>query len=250
MAAALPVLTFHAVDKLASVNSFSPQLFRRGLQRLRQAGYQTIPLLEAIDCIKHQRRFPERSLVITFDDGYESVYRLAFPVLQELKFSATVFLTVGIHPTTQLEARLPSLENRLMLSWREIHEMQKYCIEFGAHTLTHPDLTTLSRQQIEVEIGESKKRLEEATGKAVSSFAYPFGRFDERAREIAQRHFACACSDKLGIANLRSDCFALQRVDAYYLRSEKLFALLPTKFFNGYILSRRVPRTVRRWFRK
>jgi peptidoglycan/xylan/chitin deacetylase (PgdA/CDA1 family) len=250
MAASLPVLTFHAVDDTASVISFAPKLFRRGLESLSESGYRAIALMEASECIKRGKPFPDRSFVITFDDGYECTYRNALPVLRDVNFSATVFLTVGMNPPPRPDERLPSLEGRSMLSWREIREMQKYGIEFGAHTLTHPDLTTLSPRQIEFEIGESKKRIEDATGAEVSSFAYPFGRFDERSREIARQYFACACSDRLGIANARSDLYALERVDAYYLRSEKAFDLLPTKFFSGYILSRSLPRRLRRWLRK
>jgi peptidoglycan/xylan/chitin deacetylase (PgdA/CDA1 family) len=250
MAASLPVLTFHAVDDTASVISFAPKLFRRGLESLRESGYRAIRLREASECIRRGEPFPDRSFVITFDDGYESTYSKALPVLREVNFSATVFLTVGMDPIRRSDERLPSLESRSMLCWREIQEMQKYGIEFGAHTLTHPDLTKLPAPQIELEIGESKKRIEEATGAQVSSFAYPFGRFDERSRQIARQYFACACSDRLGLANAQSDLYALERVDAYYLRSEKAFDLLPTKFFSGYILSRSLPRRLRRWFRK
>jgi peptidoglycan/xylan/chitin deacetylase (PgdA/CDA1 family) len=250
MAASLSILTFHAVDDTASVIAFSPELFRRGLQRLSEAGYRTITLMEATECIQHREPFPDRAFVITFDDGYESVYSNALPVLRDLNFSATVYLTTGMNPTGRFDERLPSLENRLMLSWGEIQEMQKYAIEFGAHTLTHPDLTKLSQQQIELEIGDSKKRIEDATGTEVSSFAYPFGRFDDRSREIAQQYFASACSDRLGIASLQSDLYTLERVDAYYLRSEKAFDLLPTKFFPGYIMSRNLPRRLRRLLQK
>lgn len=250
MAASLSILTFHAVDDTPSVIAFPPSLFRRGLQMLSRTGFRTIPLTEAIECINRRELFPDRAFVITFDDGYESVYRHALPVLRDLNFSATVYLTTGTNATGRFDKRLPSLENRLMLSWGEIHEMQKYAIEFGAHTLTHPDLTKLSRQQIELEIGDSKKRIEDATGAQVSSFAYPFGRFDDRSREIARQYFANACSDKLGIAGVKSDIYALERVDAYYLRSEKAFNLLPTRFFSSYILSRSVPRRLRRLLQK
>lgn len=250
MADSLSILTFHAVDDTASVIAFSPSLFRRGLQTLSAAGYRTISLMEATDCLTRQLGFPDHAFVITFDDGYESVYSQALPVLRELNYSATVFITTGRSLTTEVDERLPSLENRLMLSWREILEMQQYGIEFGAHTLTHPDLTRLSRPQVEIEIGDSKKRIEDMTSRQVTSFAYPFGRFDEQAREIAREYFDCACSDKLGITGGRSDPFALERVDAYYLRSENIFALLPTRFFPGYILSRSVPRRLRRLLQK
>jgi peptidoglycan/xylan/chitin deacetylase (PgdA/CDA1 family) len=250
MAASLSILTFHAVDHTPSVIAFSPQLFRRGLHKLSEAGYRTITLAEATECLLRKAPFPERSFVITFDDGYESVYSEALPVLQELNYCATVYLATGKNANHHGEARLPSLESRLMLSWREIQEMQRYAIEFGAHTLTHPDLTKLTRQQIELEIGDSKKHIEDATGAEVASFAYPFGRYDGRSREIAERYFTSACSDRLGIANGRSDRYALERVDAYYLRAERAFDLLPTKFFRGYILSRNFPRRLRRLLQK
>jgi len=250
MAASISILTFHAVDDTAAVIAFSPQLFRRGLQRLSEAGYRTVTLMEATECIKRQESFPDRSFVITFDDGYESVYSQALPVLRDLNFSATVFLTTGVNPTGRSDERLPSLEKRLMLSWGEIQEMQKCAIEFGAHTLTHPDLTKLSPQQIELEMGDSKKRIEDAIGAQVSSFAYPFGRFDERSRKIARQYFASACSDRLGIASLQSDRYTLERVDAYYFRSEKAFDLLTTNFFPGYIMMRNFPRRLRRLLQK
>ena len=95
MADSLPVLTFHALDDRSSVISFSPQVFRRGMGRLHENGYQTLSLLEAVDYLHRGASFPDRSFVITFDDGYQTVYDEAFPVLQRYAMTATVFLSVG-----------------------------------------------------------------------------------------------------------------------------------------------------------
>lgn len=95
MAFALPILTFHALDDKPSVISFPPELFRRGMANLHENGYRTISLLGAVDHLRLKKSFPERSFVITFDDGYESVYEKAFPVLQDYRMTATIFLTVG-----------------------------------------------------------------------------------------------------------------------------------------------------------
>jgi peptidoglycan/xylan/chitin deacetylase (PgdA/CDA1 family) len=99
---------------------------------------------------------------------------------------------------------------------------------------------------VEKEIVESKEFIEHALGAQVSSFAYPFGRYDETSRRIARTHFACACSDRLGLISHHSDPYALERVDAYYLRSEKLLGLVETGVFPWYILSRRIPRQIKR----
>jgi peptidoglycan/xylan/chitin deacetylase (PgdA/CDA1 family) len=246
MTTTLPVLTFHALDARASVISYAPQVFRDSIAMLHAAGYRTIPLLEAVDHLRQGQAFPEQTFVLTFDDGYQSVYTAAFPVLQQYGMTATVFLTVGRAGTPHATARLPMFEGRAMLSWLEIREMQRAGIDFGAHTLTHPDLTTLPAARVVTEMAASKACIEDALGTAVRSFAYPFGRYDAQSRALAQQHFTCACADTLGLLSRRSDPYAMERVDAYYLRTHRLAAVMRTRVFPWYVLARNVPRQLRR----
>ncbi len=249
MAASLPILTFHALEDRTSVIAIPPRVFHQGLARLHASGYRTVSLLEAADCVRRKIRFPARALVLTFDDGYESVYGEAFPVLQRYGMTATVFLTVGNRGRETPTERLPSLNGRPMLSWREILAMQREGIEFGAHTLTHPDLTRLSPGRLAEEVCGSKTILEEALGVPVSTFAYPYGRYDRRSRELVREHFECACSDELGFLTAESPLDALERVEAYYLRTERLFGLLETPWLPWYLLARNLPRRLRRVLR-
>ena len=244
----LPVLTFHAIDERSSIISFSPQQFRRGIARLYESGYRTISLLEAVQCLSLRKPFPARSFVITFDDGYQSVFDEAFPVLQRYHMSGTVFLTVGERGALKLADRLPPFGERSMLSWREIREMQGGGMDFGAHTLTHPDLTRLPLERVKAEICDSKKIIEDVLNAPVNCFAYPYGLYDRRSREIAQQRFDCACSDRLGLITLDSDPFRLERVDAYYLRTDRVFDMMFTKLFPWYIGARGVIRRIRRAF--
>lgn len=246
VAVSLPILTFHALDERPSVISFPIPLFRQAMARLHDSGFRTLDLLEAVDRLKRGMPFPERCLVITFDDGYQSVYQEAFPVLNQYQMCATVFLTVGEDTTSEPASRLPSLQGRSMLSWREIREMHSAGIAFGAHTLTHADLTRSPQDQVEKEICQSKAIIEDALGTPVSSLAYPYGRFDQASVAIARQHFACACSDKLALVGPRSDPHTLERVDAYYLRSDRLFGLVTTRLFPLYISARSVTRRIRR----
>lgn len=241
-----PVLTFHAVDDRSSIISFPPALFERGMARLKKSGYRTLSFLQVVDHVRRGHVFPKRALALTFDDGYQSVYDEAFPILQRHGFSATVFLTVGKNGSRGDGERLPSMCDRTMLSWREIREMQRCGIEFGAHTLTHPDLTRLSSKLAESEIRDSKAVIEDALSIPVTSFAYPYGRYDHRSREIVSHHFFCACSDRLGLLRSSSDLYAMERVDAYYLRSERLFSLMSSTLFPLYVKARSVPRRIRR----
>jgi peptidoglycan/xylan/chitin deacetylase (PgdA/CDA1 family) len=133
-----------------------------------------------------------------------------------------------------------------MLSWGEIREMRRSGIEFGAHTLTHPDLTRLSVKLAESEICDSKAIIEDALSTPSASFAYPYGPYDIRCREIVSPHFVCACSAQLGLVHASTDLYAVVRVDAYYLRTENLFSLMSSALFPLYIKARSIPRRMRR----
>ena len=238
----LPILTFHAVDDTPSVIAFPPALFRSALEELQKAGFRTLGLLDAAERVAKREGFPARSVVLTFDDGYRSVYETVLPALHEHGMTATVFVSAG----TGRGDRFPSLCHREMLSWPEVRELHAAGLEIGAHTLAHPDLTRLPADRVRQEILESKARLEEAIGAPVSSFAYPFGRFDDRSVSLVREHFRCACSDFLSVATHRSDPYLLPRVDAYYLRSPFLFAAVGARWFPWAVRLRNVPRQLRR----
>jgi peptidoglycan/xylan/chitin deacetylase (PgdA/CDA1 family) len=246
MASWLPILTFHDIDDRHSVTSVTPEVFRSGMMKLFENGYRTLSLPETANYLKPNASFPDRSFVITFDDGFQSAYEEAFPVLQRYEMSATVFLTVGEKTAVKVCDRLPSMENRPMLTWGEVREMHRWGINFGAHTLTHPDLTDLPSDRIEAELSNSKAVIEDALSAPVTCFAYPYGRFDAHSREIVRKYFACACSDKLGLVTANSNPYVLERVDAYYLRTDRLFALMVTELFPWYVRARSLPRRIRR----
>lgn len=93
---------------------------------------------------------------------------------------------------------LPDLGEKLMLSWEEIKEMSENGIEFGAHTLTHPELTRMPLWEAKEEIERSKREIEEKLGKPVISFAYPSGLYNEEVVELVRRAgFLCAVTTNL-----------------------------------------------------
>ncbi len=246
MASSLPILTFHDLDERPSVISIAPGVFQRSMKKLHESGYRTITLMEAVKCLSQGNPFPNRSFVITFDDGYQSVYDEAFPVLHSYGMSATIFLSVGKDRAAMPDSRLSAIDERSMLNCREIQQMNMERSTFGAHTLTHPDLTRLPLDRVETEICGSKTIIEDALSTQISSFAYPYGSYNRCCREIVQQHFVCACSVKLGLVTTDSNLHVLERVDAYYLRTDLLFDIMLTKLFPWYILARSIPRRIRR----
>jgi len=246
IAGRLPILTFHALDDEArSAIAYSPARFARALETLQRLGPHALELTEVGARLRNGASFPARAVVLTFDDGYRSVYDVAFPLLLRYGFSATVFLTVG-REATGAEDRLPSMNGRPMLSWGEIRAMHRAGITFGAHTLTHPDLTRLPAGRVEIEVRASKATIEDRLGTPVVCFAYPYGRYDRRSHALVRQHFACACSDALGLMSARSDPWALERVDAYYLRTDRRFRVMLTPWFPAYLRMLDVPRRLRR----
>jgi len=246
MATRLPILMFHDISDQRAPISFPATVFQRAMGRLHSNGFRTLTLLEVVGCLQRGAPFPNRSFAITFDDGYRTVYDQAFPVLQRYGMTATVFVTPGAtNPANEAE-RLPTLEGRAMLSWRQIREMQHAGMDIGAHTCTHPHLTQLPIEPIAGEMLGSRTIIQEMLGQPVVCFAYPFGRYDARIRDLAAQHFFCACSDKLGFVTASSDPFALERVDAHFLRSDRTAALMVSEWFPWYVAARTVTRGIKR----
>lgn len=215
---------------------------------LAEAGYHSISLSRVIEWMSGDRtvsELPERVLAITFDDGYQSIYKEALPVLQKYGLTATVFLVTGDQRNKEDSERLPTLGARKMLSWENIHEMKSAGIEFGSHSLTHPDLTRLSLDHVEREVCDSKTILEDTLGRKVSAFAYPYGYHTRTIREIVKKYYSLACSGRLGVTTRSSEPFALERIDMYYFRTAGLSPLLLSRLFPFYVRLRNIPRQLR-----
>jgi peptidoglycan/xylan/chitin deacetylase (PgdA/CDA1 family) len=241
MAHRLPVLMFHAIEDSGDTISFPPALFEQGIDQLHAHGYQALRLADV-----PAGRWPARAVALTFDDGYQSVFRTAFPVLRRRGFTATVFLTTGAIGTSADPARPPHPGRRSMLSWPEIQEMRAAGFSFGAHTHTHPNLTRLPPGQSEREMVDSRRIIEDQLGEPVRLFAYPFGQYNRTVRDLARRHFELACSDRLGLVTGRSDPHALERVETFYFRSPRRWNLLRSAVLPWWLGALRLPRAIRR----
>jgi len=250
MANSLPILTFHDIDDSTSAISFPPDVFRRTMRRFAKEGYRTISLLRLVEYLSGGKPFPDRSLAITFDDGYESIYTEAFPILNKYGMTATVFLVTGDRAGKKGSGRLPTLSGRKMLSWKNIRELQSAGIELGSHTLTHTDLTGLPADLIERELRDSKKIIENILEKEVFALAYPYGYHKKTIREIAKKYYSLACSGRLGLTTHSSAPFALERIEMYYFRTPKMLQLLFSKQLPYILRLKNIPRQMRSFLRR
>jgi len=241
----LPILTYHSLDSSGSVISTAPSRFRKQMAWLHRKGFQTLSLAEAARMLRAGQPFRERTCVITFDDGYETVYQNAFPILQEFGFTATVFLITGYcGKRNSWPGHVSPVGEQSLLSWTHIEEMARHHIEFGSHTVTHPDLACVTHHEAEREMRESKVMIQERLGRDVEVFAYPYGKYARWTVDLVNEHFTGACSTILGKVTSGADPALLPRVDMYYLSSQWLMESLDTRRMDQYLGLRRAMRAV------
>jgi peptidoglycan/xylan/chitin deacetylase (PgdA/CDA1 family) len=132
---------------------------------------------------------PEKPVVITFDDGFLDQLK-AFELLKKYNMKATLYLIIGGERSgycigiTRTDLRCGDD----YMSWSQIKNLlNSGLIEIGAHTLNHADLTTLPIQNQLDEINESKKRLEDMYNVSVTTFAYPYGRYNNDSLESVSK---------------------------------------------------------------
>ena len=202
----IPILTYHSIDNSKSVISVSPSGFKKQMNYLMENGYQTLSLYDTIRHLQQRESLPEKVIIITFDDGYKNNYIHAFPILKKYQFTATIFLaTAYCEGTNDWFGQEFSIPRIPMLSWVEIREMSRYGIEFGAHTRSHARLADLDMEKAQEEIVGSKMDIESHLNQPVELFSYPFGSFNEQAKEIVRTVFKGAVSTRLGKVNSESD---------------------------------------------
>ena len=236
----VPILMYHALDESRSIVAIPPAVFGWQMRWLYDNGYQVIPLSRLVQHLRSGDPLPTQSIAITFDDGFESIYTDAFPILADYGFPATVFLVTGYCGRQNDWPSQPLTAPRLsLLSWTQIREMDRHGIEFGAHSITHPRLDRLAPDELEYEILFSKANIEERLGHAIELFAYPYGRYNEAIKAIVRRAYVGACTTWLGMVGIESDPLALERIEALYVARPLIFRQLVNPLFSFYVNLRR-----------
>lgn len=180
------VLMYHMVKKPTPGAKFnglrvSPDLFERQVRWLSESGWRFVTMSELID-----QPPSDKVVAITFDDGFEDNYLNAFPVLKKYNAKATLYLVVDRHDrdwsiSKKSHHSSGELKNEPKLSDEQIREMLASGVfELGGHTTTHANLAKLNEADKYNEIAESKEHLEALFSCQLSSFAYPFGIYDQQ----------------------------------------------------------------------
>ncbi|WP_037358230.1 polysaccharide deacetylase family protein [Selenomonas sp. oral taxon 892] len=175
-ATGIPVLNYHQVEpKDGNPLTLWPEQFEAQMEYLAAEGYTTITIDEMMDALENGTSLPEKSVIITFDDGYADNYEYAYPILKKYGFKATIFLIYDFTNT------YPNY-----LTWDQVAEMKASgLIHFESHTMTHANLAELtSVDELRHEIADSHDLLSEKLGYDMHYIAYPGGRVNEEIERI------------------------------------------------------------------
>lgn len=171
----VPVLYYHSVHSSSDNEvTITPENLKKQLKYIKDQGYITLTMNELKDYLLNNSHIPEKSILITFDDGYMNNYYNAFPILKDLDMVATIFCITS------------NLDGSYYLSKEAIIEMSNYGLDFESHTITHSHLDKLNYSDQLKELQDSKKTLESITGKESYAIAYPFGDFNTDTIEAAK----------------------------------------------------------------
>lgn len=189
----LAILVFHRVTDEIPADGLTVGCARfRDLCAMLAQRFHVVPLGEIFRLARSGQPLPRRTLAITFDDCYRDNLDAAH-VLAAHGLPATFFIPTAFVGTDHVFPWDLSLKRMPNLSWDDVRQMHQLGFEIGSHTVTHPDMGTISADQVRYELVESKAVLEDRLGSRVRWFAYPFG----------------------GVDNFRADCLPLLRQAGY-----------------------------------
>ncbi|MDD5582902.1 MAG: polysaccharide deacetylase family protein [Candidatus Marinimicrobia bacterium] len=206
----VPVLLYHHVNP-QGFNTVKPTLFETHIAHLKKRGYTGITFRRILT----HDILPEKPVVITFDDGYDTIFCHALPILEKYAFKAVVFMLsgyIGKKNTWDLSLEPSGIRH---LNQEELTELSKHGWEIAAHSLSHHPLTCMSLEQAKYEIEKSGAILEDLLNMPTDGFAYPFGRFNNSLKKIVQQsgyHYACGALKR---HQLPETCYELVRIPVY-----------------------------------
>lgn len=169
----VPILMYH-VTKAAPAGTPYPELwvtpadFKGQMNWLADNGYTGITMAQLFKYWDQGFKLPEKPVVVSFDDGYPSQAKTARPVLAKHHWPGVLFVELKNVNSPETGLTVSMVKSMLASGW-----------ELGSHTLTHPDLTTISASQLEEEVAGSRQQISKKFGVPIEFFCYPAGKFDD-----------------------------------------------------------------------
>lgn len=205
----VPVVYYHHIQPLDIASKLGhaqltvdSAIFDQQVSYLVSAGYQTISADDLVHALLTHQQLPGKSIVLTFDDGYDDIYSFAYPILKKYNAVGNLMIPTGL------------LNNPGYLTWGQLKEMSgNKLIHVYNHTWSHASLGGASKDKIESEVTTASTQLQSNLSITVDVFAYPYGSYSSLAIQILREHnFTAAFTTVPGSWQCDSELMTLPRI--------------------------------------
>ena len=204
----IPILMYHAVhvmDPSEASNAnliVDPDLFEAQIKALSKAGYYFLTPEEAYKAFTENALPAKKVVWLTFDDGNEDFYTIAYPILKKYKAKATNNVITGF----------VKKGNAGNLTVKQMKEMMAHGMSFQSHTVNHPDLSATDKATQKVELTDSIDFLENKLNTKVNTIAYPSGRYNQTTLDLAKKTYKLGLTTNEGLSSAKDGLLSLNRV--------------------------------------
>jgi peptidoglycan/xylan/chitin deacetylase (PgdA/CDA1 family) len=227
----------HVNPKKDDMITVSPQTFEAHLQHRRHSGYKTVTLDELAAFVAGAGQLPDKSVVLSFDDGYLDNYVYAYPLLKQYGLKAVIFLVTGwVDAATAANANTKDITeelkktavshdegkkliaqgqfNRVIMNWDMVKEADASgLVDFQSHTVSHKNCDLPVTTELMSELKDSKEALEKNLSKPCRYLCWPKGRFSSGAVEAAKNTgYKALFTTQAGVVKKGDDLLALKRI--------------------------------------
>jgi peptidoglycan/xylan/chitin deacetylase (PgdA/CDA1 family) len=210
----IPILCYHSVqDKAQSPYSVATGKFWRQMAFLKKNGYSTVTLKHLVAHLRGDTgAVRERSVVLSFDDGFTDFDVHVLPVLKHYGFSGVLSIVTDFCTNEAVRRENGMIESRA-LSWSQVRHVAASGVEIASHGRSHYPVTSMSLDVAQSEIQQSKRTIESELQRRVDFFCYPHGAWNAQIADLVeQTGYKAAMTTGVGLVRKGDNPFRLRRV--------------------------------------
>jgi peptidoglycan/xylan/chitin deacetylase (PgdA/CDA1 family) len=263
MGFSIPILMYHQVSDDPHPNflkfTVTKKSFESQMKTLKLLGYNAINFSRLVSYKEGRDNLPGRPVIITFDDGFQEAVDNAVPILNSCGFTAVFYITTD-YMGKKSSWMIPETSTEFqVIDWSTVVQLDSCGYEIGAHSMTHPRLDNISKENCYRELRGSREAIEEVLGHEVRHMAYPHGSFNDDVLKLTRETgYETSCSCESAVAHSGYDFLTLPRINietkdslfdfVYKLRKAK--TLNDTMLLKINYVKSKIPGRLRRFIKK